>query len=75
MATNILEMSGIWYNAAKNMEFYQKVGTKFNISVNILKLIDKTLAFRIWKLINWFEYREPFFGLPKVPTKTVKKNQ
>lgn len=50
MATNILEMSGIWYNAAKNMEFYHKVCTKFNISVNILKLIDKSISISYLKI-------------------------
>lgn len=50
MATNILEMSGIWYNAAKNMEFYHKVCTKFNISVNTLKLIDKRISISYLKI-------------------------
>lgn len=70
MATNILEMSGIWYNAAKNMEFYYKVCTKFNISVNILKLIDKSISISYLKIDL-----KPFCGLPKVPTKTVKKKK
>lgn len=50
MATNILEMSGIWYNDAKNMEFYHKVCTKSNISVNILKLIDKNISISYLKI-------------------------